>query len=245
LTLRRAEALVAEGADILHVGGVQAGSDPALGEEDLDWVIPTVEALVARFDVPVSADTGNADVLAAACTAGAVVGNDFGGLGDPGYLPTAARCGASVVVTHTRLPARVRNPEPHDDDLVADVAAFLVERAEQALAAGLTADQIMLDAGLDLGKTAAQSAVLLREGDRLAALGHPLLLSASDATFLGVLLDLPVEGRRTASLTAVAYGVAHGCRIVRVHDVAGTVRVVRLVERILEARPAPADGGTA
>ena len=94
----------------------------------------------------------------------------------------------------------------------------------------------MLDAGLDLGKTAAQSAVLLRESDRLAALGHPLLLSASNKTFLGVLLDRPVDARRTPSLTAVAYGVAHGCRILRVHDVAGTVRVVRLLERILEAR---------
>jgi dihydropteroate synthase len=244
LTLRRAEALVADGADILDVGGVKAGPGPAVGEqEELDRVVPAVEALVARFDVPVSADTWNADVLAAACSAGAVVGNDISGFGDPGYLPTAARCGASVVATHIRLAPRVRDPEPHYDDLVADVSAFLVDRAGRALAAGLTADRIMLDAGLDLGKTAAQSAVLLRESDRLAALGYPLLLSASNKTFLGVLLDLPLDARRTPSLTAVAYGVAHGCRIVRVHDVAGTVRVVRLVERILEADAPP--GGSA
>jgi dihydropteroate synthase len=244
LTLRRAEALVTEGVDILDVGGVKAGPGPAVGEEEeLDRVIPAVEALVARFDVPVSADTWNANVLAAACSAGAVVGNDISGFGDPGYLPTAARCGASVVATHIRLAPRVRDPEPHYDDLVADVGAFLVGRAERALAAGLAADQIMLDAGLDLGKTAAQSAVLLRESDRLAALGYPLLLSASHKTFLGVLLDLPVDARRTASLTAAAYGVAHGCRIVRVHDVAGTVRLVRLLERILEARAGLADGG--
>jgi dihydropteroate synthase len=246
LTLRRAEALVAEGADILDVGGVKAGPGPAVGEEEeLDRVIPAVEALVARFDLPVSADTWNAKVLAAACAAGAVVGNDISGFGDLEYLPTAARCGASVVATHIRLAPRVRDPEPHYDDLVADVAAFLVERAERALAAGLGADQIMLDAGLDLGKTAAQSAVLLRESDRLAALGYPLLLSASNKTFLGVLLDLPVDARRTASLTAVASGVTHGCRIVRVHDVAGTVRVVRLIERILDAQAGPAEGGPA
>ena len=245
LTLRRADSVVAEGADILDVGGVKAGPGPAVGEEEeLDRLIPAIEALVARFDVPISADTWNARVLAAACAAGAVVGNDISGFGDPDYLPTAARAGASVVATHIRLAPRVRDPEPHYDDLVGDVAAFLVERAERALAAGLAPDQVVLDAGLDLGKTAAQSAVLLRESDRLAALGYPLLLSASNKTFLGVLLDLAVEARRAPSLAAVAYGVAHGCRIVRVHDVAGTVRVVRVIERILEAEAVvPGAGG--
>ena len=235
-TLRRAEALVAEGADILDVGGVKAGPGPAVGEEEeLDRVIPAVEGLVARFDIPISADTWSARVLAAACAAGAVVGNDISGFGDPDYLSTAARAGASVVATHIRLAPRVRDPEPHYDDLVGEVETFLADRAERARAAGLAPDRIVLDAGLDLGKTAAQSAVLLRESDRLAALGYPLLLSASNKTFLGVLLDLPVDARRAPSLAAVAYGVAHGCRIVRVHDVAGTVRVVRVIERILEA----------
>jgi dihydropteroate synthase len=236
LTLRRAEALVAEGADILDVGGVKAGPGSAVGEEEeLDRVVPAVEALAARFDVPVSADTSSARVLAAACAAGAVLSNDISGFGDPDYLSTAAKAGASVVATHIRLAPRVRDPEPHYDDLVADVAAFLVDRAEWARAAGLARDQIVLDAGLDLGKTAAQSAVLLRESDRLAGLGYPLLLSASNKTFLGVLLDLAVDARRAPSMAATAYGVSHGCRIVRVHDVAGTVPVVRLVERILEA----------
>jgi dihydropteroate synthase len=236
LTLRRAEALVADGADILDVGGVKAGPGAAVSEqEELDRVVPAVEALAARFDVPVSADTWNATVLAEACAAGAVVGNDISGFSDPRYLPVAAAAGASVVATHIRLAPRVRDPEPHYDDVVADVAAFLAARAERARAAGLAADQIVLDAGLDLGKTAAQSAVLLRESERLAALGYPLLLSASNKTFLGVLLDLAVDARRAPSMAATAYGVSHGCRIVRVHDVAGTVRVVRLVERLLEA----------
>ena len=239
LTLRRAEALVADGADILDVGGVKAGPGPAVSEEEeLDRVVPAVQALVERFDVPVSADTWNARVLAAACSAGAVVGNDISGFADPDYLTTAARADASVVATHIRLAPRVRDPEPHYDDLVGDVAAFLVERAERALAAGLAAEQIMLDAGLDLGKTAAQSAVLLQESDRLASLGYPLLLSSSNKTFLGVLLDLDIDARRAPSMAATAYGVSHGCRIVRVHDVAGTVRVVRMVERILEAEAA-------
>lgn len=235
--LQRAEALVQAGADILDIGSLQAGPGPAAGEqEELERVVPVIEAVAFRFDVPVSADTSNPRVLAAACAAGAVIGKDAAGFADPDYLPAAARAGASVVATHARPAPRARDPEPHEDELVPDVAAFLVERAGRARAAGLARDQIVIDAGLDLGKTAAQSAVLLRESDRLAGLGYPLLLSACDTTFLGVLLDLAVDARRDASLTAAAYGVAHGCRIVRAHDVAGTVRVVRMVERILEAR---------
>jgi dihydropteroate synthase len=234
--LRRAEELVAAGADVLDVGGVKAGPGPEVGEaEELDRVVPPIEALHRRFDLPVSVDTWNARVLAAAGQAGAVLGNDISGFGDPEYLATAARAGASVVATHIRLAPRVRDPDPRYDDLVADVTGFLAERAGRALAAGLSPDQIAVDAGLDLGKTAEQSAVLLRESSTLARLGYPLLLSASNKTFLGVLLDLPIDQRREASLAAVAYGVAHGCRIVRAHDVAGTVRVVRMVERLLEA----------
>jgi dihydropteroate synthase len=236
LLLRRAEELVAVGADILDVGGVKAGPGPEVSEaEELDRVVAPIEALAARFDLPVSVDTWNARVLAAACEAGAVLGNDISGFGDPEYLAIAARAGASVVATHIRLPPRVRDPDPRYADLVADVAQFLTERAGSALAAGLSAEQIAIDAGLDLGKTASQSAVLLRESDTLAGLGYPLLLSASNKTFLGVLLDLAIDQRREASLAAVAFGVAHGCRIVRAHDVAGTVRVVRTVERLLEA----------
>jgi dihydropteroate synthase len=237
--LRRADQLVTEGADILDIGGVKAGPGPEVTEaEELDRVIPAVEKVAARFELPVSVDTWRAAVLEAACAAGAVVGNDISGFADPRYLEVAARAGASVVATHIRLRPRVPDPEPHYDDLVGEVSAFLLDRARLALNAGLSADQVVLDAGLDLGKTAAQSAVLLRESAALAALGHPLLLSASNKTFLGVLLDLPIDQRRWASLAATAYGVAGGCRIVRAHDVTGTVRVVRMMERILEAQAA-------
>jgi dihydropteroate synthase len=235
--LRRAEVLVSEGADILDVGGVKAGPGPEVGEaEELDRVTPAVEAVAARFDVPVSVDTWRAAVLDAACRAGAVCGNDISGFADPAYLSTAARHGAAVVATHIRLQPRVPDPHPVYGDLVGEVSAFLAERAGWAVHAGIPAASVVLDAGLDLGKTAAQSAVLLRESPRLAALGHPLLLSASNKTFLGVLLDQAIDQRRWSSLAATAYGVARGCRIVRVHDVAGTVRVVRTVHALLEPR---------
>ena len=231
--LRRAEQLVAEGADVLDVGGVKAGPGPEVGEaEELDRVIPPLEALRARFDTPLSIDTWRGAVLREACDAGAVLGNDISGFADPDYLPTAADRGASVVATHIRLAPRVPDPEPHYDDLLGEVRAFLLARAGTAEAAGLASEQIALDAGLDLGKTPAQSAALLRESPALAALGYPLLLSASNKRFLGELLGLPVDARRDASLAAAAYGVMHGCRIVRVHDVAGSVRVCRMIEAV-------------
>ena len=232
--LRRADEIVAAGADILDVGGVKAGPGPEVSEaEELDRVVPAVAALVERFDVPVSADTWRASVLQASCEAGAVVGNDISGFGDPKYLDVAAQADVAVVATHIRLQPRVPDPEPHYDDLVADVDAFLADRAQRALDAGLTPEAVMIDAGLDLGKTPAQSAVLLRESRALADLGFPVLLSASNKRFLGELLELDIGDRRAESLASVAYGVMHGCRVVRVHDVAGSVRVVRTVEALL------------
>lgn len=234
--LRRAEVIVGDGADLLDVGGVKAGPGPEVSEtEELSRVIPAIEALVKRFDIPVSVDTWNARVLDAACHAGAVMGNDISGFADPDYLAIAAHHDAAVVATHIRLQPRVRDPEPHYDDLVGEVSMFLLDRAHRAEAAGLTREQIVVDAGLDLGKTAIQSAALLRNSGHLAGLGYPLLLSASNKTFLGVLLDLPVDERREASLAAVAYGVMNGCRIVRVHDVRGSMRVVRMTQELLEA----------
>ncbi len=235
--LARAETLVHEGADLLDVGGVKAGPGPEVEEaEELARVVPAVEALAARFDTPISVDTWRASVLDAACAAGAVVGNDISGFRDPEYLRVAAKHQATVVATHIRLEPRVPDPEPVYDDLVGDVVAFLLERARRAEAVGLDATQIVLDAGLDLGKTPAQSAVLLRESERLASLGYPLLLSASNKRFFGELLGLEVTDRRPESLASVAFGVAHGCRIVRVHDVRGSVRVCRVIEAVLRGR---------
>jgi dihydropteroate synthase len=232
--LERAAQLVADGADILDVGGVKAGPGPEVGEaEELDRVVPAIEALHARFDTPLSVDTWRASVLDAACRAGATVGNDISGFADPDYLRIAAKHDATVVATHIRLRPRVPDPEPHYDDLVGEVTAFLLDRAHAAEAVGLTPEQIVLDSGLDLGKTPAQSAVLLRDTCVHAQLGYPLLLSASNKRFIGELLGREIDDRRAESLAAAAYGVMHGARIVRVHDVRGTVQACRTIEGLL------------
>ena len=235
-TLRRAEQLVDEGADILDVGGVKAGPGPEVSEsEELERVIPAVAEVRKRFDVRVSVDTWRAGVARAAYAAGAEIGNDISGFADPDYLRVSAIAGATVVATHIRLEPRVPDPEPHYDDVVAAVCEFLVDRAQRAESAGIPAERIVIDAGLDLGKTWEQSLRLLQRSDALAALGYPLLLSASNKPFLGKLLDLQITERRDASLTAAAIGVARGCRIVRAHDVRGTRRVCDTIAAVLEA----------
>lgn len=229
----RAEQLVAEGVDILDVGGVKAGpGDEVSEEEEIDRVVPVLRELAARFDVPLSIDTWRASVAKASFDVGACIGNDISGFADPAYLEVAAFASATVVATHIRLRPRVADPAPHYDDVTATVSEFLLERRRWALGAGLTHEQVILDAGLDLGKTAAQSLQLLRDSEKLAALGSPLLLSASNKTFLGAFLNLEVGERATASIAATALGITQGCRIVRVHDVAATVRVRDALERL-------------
>jgi dihydropteroate synthase len=235
--LAKADALVAQGADFLDVGGVKAGPGPEVStEEELERSVPAVEALVERFGVPVSIDTWNPVVLEAALTAGAVVGNDISGFAHPDYLPTCARHGASVVATHIRLGPRVPDPEPVYGDVLADVRRVLAEKGSDALLAGIPRERIMVDDGLDLGKTEPQSLALLRSSDQLAALGFPTFLSASNKRFLGELVGTDVGDRHDATLAAHALGVALGCRVLRSHDVAGSRRVADTMAAVLEAR---------
>ena len=233
----RADQLVNDGADLLDVGGVKAGpGDDVSEQEELDRVVPVIEELSRRFDVPLSIDTWRASVAEACFVVGASVGNDISGFADPRYLSVCAAANASVVATHIRLRPRVADPNPHYDDVTATVRDFLVERRAWAREAGIAHERVIIDAGLDLGKTAGQSLQLLRDSEILASLGSPLLLSASNKTFLGVMFNLEVTNRREPSLAATALGIAGGCRIVRVHDVVGSVRVRDALARVSEAQ---------
>ncbi|HWC66499.1 MAG TPA: dihydropteroate synthase [Acidimicrobiales bacterium] len=236
--LRQADQLVADGADLLDVGGVKAGPGPEVSEdEELERVVPAVDALATRFGVPISVDTWRAAVLRAAARAGGAMGNDISGFADPDYLTVAASTGVSVVATHIRLAPRVPDPEPeYPQGVVPAVVDFLTDRAARAEAAGIPRERIVVDAGLDLGKTPAMSLELLRASDQLAALGYPVLLSASNKRFLGEMLGLDVEERRLATVAAHALGIALGCRVLRAHDVRGARRVADVTAAILEAR---------
>lgn len=234
--LRKADALVGEGADVLDVGGVKAGPGPEVSEaEELDRTVPAVAALHARFDVPLSIDTWRASVAAACFEAGASVGNDISGFSDGEYLDMCAAAGASVVATHIRLAPRVPDPEPHYEDVVGSVMEFLADCARRAETAGIAHERIMIDAGLDLGKTEPQSVLLLRASDRLVELGYPVLLSASNKRFLWHLLDVERHEAAEGTMAAHALGVSLGCRVLRAHDVKAARRVADVIAAILEA----------
>lgn len=235
--LRKAEGLVDDGADFLDVGGVKAGpGDEVTLDEELERVIPAIAALRERFDVPISVDTWRADVLGPAIEAGADIGNDISGFADPKYLPVAAAGSASVVATHIRLAPRVPDPEPIYDDLLADVRSFLADRAARALEAGVPRERIVIDAGLDLGKTRRMSWELLHRSEALVDLGYPLLLSASNKRFLFELLETERHDIASGTTAAHAIGIAKGCRIIRAHDVQAGRRVADMMADILAVR---------
>ncbi len=232
--LRKAEQLVDDGADFLDVGGVKAGpGDEVTETEEMERVVPAVEALRRRFDVPLSVDTWRASVLEESIKVGADVGNDISGFADPEYLSVAARRGASVVATHIRLAPRVPDPEPVYDDLVGDVVSFLADRASQAESQGIPPQRILIDAGLDLGKTPAMSYELLHRSDALADLGYPVLLSASNKRFLFELLETDRYDIESGTTAAHVIGVSLGCRVLRAHDVQAGRRVADLMAEIL------------
>ncbi len=244
--LRKAEALVTDGADFLDVGGVKAGP----GEEvtldmELERVIPALQALRTRFDLPLSVDTWSSEVLRHSIEAGATIANDISGFEDPEYLKVAAAGGATVVATHIRIGPRVPDPEPIYDDLVANVRDFLADRAQQALDAGIPSTRIIIDAGLDLGKTPAMSLELLHASQELATLGYPLLLSASNKRFLFELLDTDRHDINAGTMASHVIGIQNGCRVLRAHDVKGTRRAADIMAELLQRQAAQAAGAAA
>ena len=235
--LTKAERLVDDGADFLDVGGVKAGPGEEVGlQEELERVVPAVEALRQRFDVPISVDTWRAEVLRQCIELGADLGNDISGFADPDYLSVAAAGDASVIATHIRLAPRVPDPDPIYDDLVVDVRNFLADRAARARAAGIPKERIVIDAGLDLGKTPRMSWELLHQSEALLDLGYPLLLSASSKRFLFELLDTERTDIESGTTAAHAIGIAKGCRIIRAHDVQAGRRVADMMAEILSVR---------
>jgi dihydropteroate synthase len=234
-------AQVAEGADIVDVGGVKAGpgEDVPLAEE-LERIVPFVEAFRARSDAPLSVDTFRAAVAAAALDAGADLVNDVSGMVEPEIADVvAARPRTALVVMHAG-PVRTR---PFRPTYAPDVTTAVVERcrelAAEAQRRGVPAGQIIVDPGHDFAKTTTQSLEVTRRLPELAALGHPVLVALSRKDFLGECLGLgvPPDERLEASLAAAVASIPLGARIVRVHDTRATVRAVRTVEAILGWRP--------
>ena len=227
--------MAGQGADILDIGGesTRPGATPVGEEEELHRILPVIEGIVARVPVPISVDTRKASVARAAVASGAAIVNDTGGEeADPAMPSVAAETGAAVVFMHSRgTPATMRELTDYDD-VVTDVRDFLSDAAEKLQASGVARDRIVLDPGFGFAKTPQQNLELLDRLDEVVALGYPVLAGTSRKSFIGAVLDLPEDDRVEGTSATVAWAIARGAAIVRVHDVPQMTRVVRLCDAI-------------
>ncbi|MCI0340108.1 MAG: dihydropteroate synthase [Planctomycetales bacterium] len=227
----RGRAMAEEGADLLDVGGesTRPGSAPVPEAEERARVIPVIRALARDVAVPISVDTSKASVAAAALEAGAAMVNDVTALrGDPAMAGVLARAGGALVLMHMQGEPRTMQAAPRYGEVVAEVAAFLRERVEAAVAAGIAREQLLVDPGIGFGKTLEHNLEILRRLGELRSIGRPILVGPSRKSFLGALLDLPVGERLEGTLAAVAACVLRGALVVRVHDVRAAARAVRV-----------------
>jgi dihydropteroate synthase len=232
--LAHAECMVEEGADIIDVGGesTRPGAQAVAVEEELDRVVPVIEALRARVAVPISVDTSKPEVMRVAVAAGAGLINDVYALRRPGALAAAAALGVPVCLMHMQGEPRGMQDDPRYGDVVEEVGDFLAARIDACVAAGIPRARLLADPGFGFGKTTAHNLELLRRLGELAALGVPLLAGLSRKSVIGKVLGLAAGERLYASLALALIAVQNGARIVRVHDVRATREVLRMAEAV-------------
>jgi len=235
-----ARRLLAEGADLIDLGAesTRPGAAPVSAEEQWRRLAPVLEALAREPGACLSVDTASAEVGERALAAGAHVINDVTALADPAMAGVVARAGAGLVLMHMRGNPADMQRDPRYQDVAAEVAAHLEARLESARASGIDPACVALDPGIGFGKRARHNLELIARIESLAALGRPVLVGVSRKSFIGQILDLPVDQRLEGSLAAAAIAVFLGARIVRAHDVAATVRAVRVAGALREARAA-------
>ncbi|RAK59213.1 dihydropteroate synthase [Phenylobacterium hankyongense] len=239
--LARGRRLIADGADMLDVGGesTRPGAEPVAATQEIARVAPLIRALRAESAIPISVDTMKPAVARAAVEAGATMWNDVSALRHaPDSLETAAELGCDVVLMHMQGEPRTMQAEPHYDDVVAEVADFLAARAQAAMAAGVARERIWLDPGVGFGKHMIRHNLPLLAGlERIVGLGFPVLLGVSRKSFISALDGggAPPDARLGGSIAAALAGVAAGVAAVRVHDVRETVQALRVWRAIAGA----------
>ncbi|CAN5450549.1 dihydropteroate synthase [soil metagenome] len=228
----------ADGADWVDVGGVPFGRGPVVTvDEEIERVVPVVEAIARASDVVISVDTTSAEVARRSIVAGAGVINDTSGMWDADMVGVIADSDATLVITHSIGPPRSAPPSPQYTDIVAEVAAFLQERVDRAVAGGVPLERLILDPGHDLNKNTFHSLELTRRLAEIVALGLPVLAAVSNKDFVGESIDREQGQRLEGSLAAAVVSIMKGARIVRMHDIPESVAAVRMTEAILGMRP--------
>jgi dihydropteroate synthase len=236
--LRRALAMVEEGADLIDVGGesTRPGSAPVSPDEEIARVRPILERLRPATSAAISIDTRKTEVARVALDLGADVVNDISGLRGDAPSPRAelaAKAGAGLVLMHMQGEPATMQQAPRYDDVVSEVKGFLFDAARRAEEAGMPREAIAIDPGVGFGKSAEHSVALLRATGELAATGYPVLIGASRKSMFDKLLGLALEERLEAGLAVAVASVLRGARIVRTHDVKPTVRALRMTEFVL------------
>lgn len=233
--IKHAKKLVIEGADVIDVGGesTRPGSEPVTVKEELKRVVPVIEALAEETSVPTSIDSYKPQVVEKAVEAGASMINDVFGLRSDGMAELAASSGLPVVIMHMQGTPKSMQDKPVYGDVVLEVRKFLEERAAYAIQKGVSREQVILDPGIGFGKTLEHNLELLRRLDEIRELGYPVLVGASRKSMIGDILGSPPQERLEGSLAVAVLAVSLGADIIRVHDVAETVRALRVADALL------------
>jgi dihydropteroate synthase len=228
--IEHAAAMAEAGASYIDVGGesTRPGAMDVSVQQEIDRVVPVIEAISARWPLRVSVDTSKPEVMRAAATAGAAVLNDVYALQRPGALAAAAELKLPVCLMHMQGEPRTMQQQPHYMDVVGEVEAFLLQRAQAAMDAGIARADIWLDPGFGFGKTLQHNLELLRALPRLAAHGYPLLVGLSRKSMLQALTGRSVDQRLAGSLALALLAAQGGATVLRVHDVAETMDVLNV-----------------
>jgi dihydropteroate synthase len=235
--IERGLAMAGEGAAIIDVGGesTRPGAADVRVQDELERVVPVVEALVRRVRVPVSVDTSKPEVMRAAIAAGASLVNDVRALRAPGALEAVAGTGAAVCLMHMQGEPRIMQEAPSYGDVVGEVRQFLAGRVQACVAAGIGRERLCVDPGIGFGKRPEHNLALLSAIDRLADPDLPVLIGVSRKSLIGIITGRPPEGRLAGSVAFAALAVMGGAAIVRAHDVAETVDAVKVASALKRA----------
>lgn len=237
--VRQAEQLIADGADLLDIGGesTRPGSEEVSAEEEIRRVVPVIEQLAKKHQTPISIDTTKAAVAAAAVQAGAALINDISGLRfDPQMAAVAAAAKVPVCLMHTSGRPKTMQQKTDYHDLMGEIIDYLATGLAIAKNAGILTEKILVDPGLGFGKTAAQNLEIIDKLAELRVLGRPILIGPSRKSFIGQVLDLPLAEREEGSAAAAAAAIARGADLVRVHDVKAMVRTAKITDAIMRRR---------
>ncbi|WP_036565243.1 dihydropteroate synthase [Oceanospirillum beijerinckii] len=236
--LRHAERMLQEGATLIDIGGesTRPGADPVTEQEELERVVPVVEAINARFDAVISVDTSTPAVITEAAKVGAGLINDVRALQREGAVEAAAGTGLPVCLMHMQGQPKDMQQQPSYQDLLAELKQFFTQRVQVCEQAGISADKIILDPGYGFGKTVEHNFSLIKHLPDILAMGYPVLTGTSRKSMLGAVTGREVVDRLPASIISATLCAERGAGIVRVHDVAETVDALKILAAVLEAK---------